>query len=37
MKALENIEAFRNLNKDLSQVINTEKALTKISKDRKEN
>ncbi len=36
MKALENIEAFRNLNKDLSQVINTEKALTKISKDRKE-
>lgn len=33
MKALENIEAFRNLNKDISKVITSEKEINKLKKD----
>ncbi len=35
LEALENIEAFKNLNKDLTTVINSEKALSKLEKERK--
>ena len=34
VKALENIEAFRNLGKDLTKVINSEKALLKLEKEK---
>ena len=35
IKALEGIEAFRNLGKDLTKVINSEKALAKIEREKK--
>ena len=35
LEALENIEAFKNLNKDLTAVINSEKALSKLEKEKK--
>lgn len=35
IKALEGIEAFRNLGKDLTKVINSEKALAKIGREKK--
>lgn len=34
--ALENIEAFRNLGKDLTKVINTEEALAKVDRNKKD-
>ena len=35
LKALEDIEAFRSLGKDLTKVINSEKALNKLEKEKK--
>lgn len=35
IKALENIDAFKNLNKDLTAVINSEKALSKLERENK--
>ncbi len=35
LNALENIEAFRNLGKDITKVINSEKALSKIEREQK--
>lgn len=37
LKALENIEAFRNLTKDISKVISSEQAINKLKKDSIEN
>ena len=36
VKALENIESFRNLGADLTRVINSEKALAKVDREKKE-
>ncbi|MBR1754757.1 hypothetical protein IJ732_07980 [bacterium] len=36
MQALENIEEFRNLNKEISTIINKSEALKKVKKEKKD-